>query len=258
MKAYTLIVCAIICLTSEKCYGKSKPKPSCHYPPSQWCKTLEIAIECKVQKQCLELNATKPDPAVPKVVVGLYYESLCPGCRGFLVRQLFPTWVMLMDIMDVELVPFGNAQEEEHAGKYEFQCQHGAEECQGNMIETCIMNVTDDAAFPIIFCMESSSDVLSAAQPCLQLYAPSVKWETVMSCVKGDLGNKLMHENALNTNALTPPHQYVPWVTINGQHTEDLQDKAMSSLFSLVCSTYKGGKPPACTGALKKLDRSYC
>ncbi|KAJ8408358.1 hypothetical protein AAFF_G00257720 [Aldrovandia affinis] len=243
----------------KECQCKKKPKPKpCAYPPSQWCKTLEIAIECKVQKQCLELNATKPDPVVPKVLVGMYYESLCPGCRAFLVGALFPTWVLLSDIMDVELVPFGNAVESGSEGKYVFECQHGEPECQGNMIETCIMELVEDMAFPIIFCMESSSDVLGSAQACLQLYAPTVTWETIMTCVKGDQGNKLMHANAQMTNALTPAHTYVPWVTFDGVHTDDLESRAMSSLFTLVCSLYKGGKPPACTGALKKLDRSFC
>ncbi|KAJ8278689.1 hypothetical protein COCON_G00057550 [Conger conger] len=260
MKVPAFFVVLVFCATFEKCFCKKPkpPKPSCGYPPSLWCKTLEIATECKVLKQCMELNATRPNPAVPKVEVALYYESLCPGCRAFLVEQIFPTWVMLNDIMDVRLVPFGNAVETQHLEKYEFQCQHGEPECLGNMLETCIMKLVGDMGFLIIFCMEAAADVLTAAQPCVQLYAPSVKWEAIMTCAKGDQGMQLMHENAEKTKALNPPHEYVPWVTINGEHTEELQDKAMSSLFTLVCSLYKGGKPPACTGALKKLDRSFC
>lgn len=51
---------------------------------------------------------------------------------------------------------------------------------------------------------------------CAGLHDPQLNWDAVMTCVNGDFGNKLMHQNALMTNALKPPHQYVPWVTING------------------------------------------
>ncbi|KAJ8383324.1 hypothetical protein AAFF_G00221840 [Aldrovandia affinis] len=233
-------------------------KPSCGYPLSEWCTTQEIARECGVEEHCLQRNATRPSRAEPLVDVGLYYESLCPGCRQFLTQQLFPTWIMLRDIMDVQLVPYGNAQESFDGKKYHFTCQHGEDECLGNMIETCVLNLAASTAYQIIYCMESSFDVLKAAQLCVELNAPSIKWESIMDCVKGDQGNKLMHENAQKTEALNPPHKYVPWVTINGEHTDDLQNKAMSSLFNLVCSLFKGPKPVACTGASQKLDRSYC
>lgn len=114
--------------------------------------------------------------------------------------------------------------------------------------KACLLNMTK-SAFPVIFCMESSRGVIKSANAvcspaslpaldqshifldrftvmchllpaffpqCVEIYAPELDWDTIMKCVNGDLGNQLMHQNALKTKALQPPHQYVPWVTING------------------------------------------
>ncbi|XP_030289487.1 gamma-interferon-inducible lysosomal thiol reductase [Sparus aurata] len=256
MKQSGLFVVFLLLCFDRRSSG-SHPKPSCRYPPSQWCRSLEIAIECRVQKQCMEVNATGPNKSVPPVSVTLYYESLCPACRVFISQQLFPTWTILHDIMTVTLVPYGNAKELPSANS-PFTCQHGEPECRGNMIEACIIHLTGHSAFQIIHCMESAADVLNAVQPCLQLYAPSVSWSTVDSCVKGGLGNQLMRDNAAMTRALNPAHTHVPWVTFNGEYTEENEDKAMSSLFHLVCQLYKGVKPPACTGAPVRLNRGFC
>ncbi|CAB1421897.1 unnamed protein product [Pleuronectes platessa] len=258
MKLPALLPVFLLLCSESRGSEASHPKPpACRYPPSQWCRSLEIAIECKVQKQCMELNATRPNRAVPPVSVSLYYETLCPACRLFITQQLFPTWTMLQDIMAVTLVPYGNAKEVS-SGNSPYTCQHGEPECKGNLIEACIINITRHSALQIISCMESAANVLNAAQPCLQLYAPSVSWASVDSCVKTGLGDRLMHTNAVMTRALNPPHTHVPWVTFNGEYTEENEDKAMSSLFQLVCQLYKGVKPPVCTGAPVKLNRSFC
>ena len=36
-----------------------------------------------------------------------------------------------------------------------------------------------------------------------------------------------------------PPHTFVPWIVVNGEHSEELQRRAMEDLVGLVCSLYK-------------------
>ncbi|XP_046719002.1 gamma-interferon-inducible lysosomal thiol reductase-like [Silurus meridionalis] len=213
------------------------------------------AERCGVLEQCVKVNSSK---SADLVNVTLYYESLCPDCQVFLAIQLMPTFIMLRDIITLELVPFGNAEEKQVGDKYEFTCQHGPDECLGNMIETCMLNKLRLAAYPVIYCMEAAVDVVKAAESCLALFSPETKFGDIMSCVNGDEGNQLMHQNAKKTASLQPPHQYVPWITINGEHTEELQNKAMNSLFLLVCSLYKGDAPPACSLGQKGVKMSYC
>ncbi|XP_077580425.1 gamma-interferon-inducible lysosomal thiol reductase-like [Stigmatopora nigra] len=227
---------------------------SCPYPPSRWCSTLDTAVQCGVLKHCLQSNLTKLHQTEEPVKMEVFYESLCPDCIMYITQVLYPTWVLLQDILSVHLVPFGNAQESHNGTKYIFKCQHGEQECLGNTIQACLLNMSDNA-FLITFCMEASTDVIAAAKTCVQLYSPELSWDHLMTCVNGDLGNQLMHQNAVRTNSLDPPHQFVPWLTINGEHTEDLQKKAITSLFPLICSMYKGIKPVVCGGSGRQLLR---
>ncbi|XP_078411981.1 gamma-interferon-inducible lysosomal thiol reductase-like isoform X1 [Cetorhinus maximus] len=176
------------------------------------------------------------------VQISLFYETSCPDCRDFVVNQLCPTWFRLKEVVNITLIPFGNAEEIREGQNWQFRCQHGETECQGNIIQTCMMHYLKNATsyMPVICCMESASSVLTEAQRCLQVHEPTVFWDTINSCVNGDQGNELMHQNAQMTNELDPPHNYVPWVLINEEHSEDLQHQAETDLFNLLCRTYIG------------------
>merc|ERR1712166_1270236 len=78
-----------------------------------------------------------------KVVIDLYYESQCPACRS----QIATNFDKAMNtkgfgkMAHVTLHPYGNARESAASnGGWTFQCQHGAVECQYNLMEVCALD----------------------------------------------------------------------------------------------------------------------
>ena len=65
-----------------------------------------------------------------------------------------------------------------------------------------------------------------------------LNYTKIDACTKGQLGNQLQHINAVRTDTLEPPRQYVPWLTVNGQHTDELRKQAEEDLIGLICSFY--------------------
>ena len=105
-------------------------------------------------------------------------------------------------------------------------------------------------SFPFIHCFEENTEKSEDPQPAeiAEKCAKSlgIDYSPIETCVSGPQGNSLEHQMAVKTNALKPQHQYVPWVTLNGKHTEKLQREAENNLLKLVCKYYTGPKPSAC------------
>jgi len=82
-----------------------------------------------------------------------------------------------------------------------------------------------------------------------------------MTCMKGPAGNALEHKQALQIEALSPPHTYVPYVVADGVHTDAIQNAAGDNLLGYVCQNYKGAhKAAACDQAfeLSTEDKEVC
>lgn len=205
------------------------------------------------------------DGGESSVQLELYYEALCPGCTKFVTTQLYPTWKKLHEygILSVFLYPFGNARETRLPnGTYQYNCQHGEEECRGNIIEACIIKGANNDAnifMPTIACIEdnvqSGKPVEDAFDVCVGFFMAKKSGSGVRECADGPEGIRLMHKIAVRTNQLEPPHNYVPWLTFNGIHREDYNDEAMSNLLGLVCDLYKGtSKPKICVKSFHPND----
>ncbi|KAI4353053.1 hypothetical protein L6164_002031 [Bauhinia variegata] len=181
-----------------------------------------------------------------KVNVSLYYETLCPGCEHFIVNDLANLFKMkdLMAIINLHLVPYGNAKMDYHKN---IVCQHGPHECYYNNIEACALDAWPlEKSFPFIFCVETrlqqqfDEKIWVACSKNLKL-DPKI----IQSCYENGHGNQLILKNANETAGLKPPHEYVPWVTVNNK---PLYEK-IDTLISEICNAYKGqGKPKSCKG----------
>eukprot|EP00808_Paulinella_micropora_P028858 g32536.t1 len=105
--------------------------------------------------------------------------------------------------------------------------------------------------FPFILCLEQSTTpgVSTVAQKCAA--SNGIDWKVIDACagdtpqygVDGD-GNKLMHSFAQKTNNLDPPHQFTPWVVLNGSPLTQTQLEL--PLTAIVCKAYAGDKPAGC------------
>lgn len=193
--------------------------------------------------------------------------------------QLNSTLAELGDIIDFKYYAWGNAYvttrkcrfkpypknrecwcdqvngQEEDAFSGDWKCQHGDEECEGNAIVNCASELAGGAekAFPFLYCFEVDSygdpEYLSECAKSAGLSAKDLK-----ECATGTQGKALSEEAAKRTCALDPPHEYVPWPLVDGEHvcgssalaSDNGDDDALHcNLISIVCDHYKGTKRPA-------------
>jgi len=200
-------------------------------------------------------------------------ESYCPGCESYTTTEVAPALAAVGEIMDFMVWPYGNANEKQNAdGTWTYTCQHGVNECIGNMWEACAIeynNVTLNDAhktpkwFSFFNCMEASNQagVQSVAQSCAS--KGGLDWSVINTCAGSNPavgtaadGNPIMHQIALKTNSLIPPHQWTPWVVING--TPLTESQLDLSLIKLVCQAYTGTPPAGCGKYLKANSEQIC
>ena len=194
-----------------------------------------------------------------KVSVELYYESQCPGCRQMITTSFAEAYQAegFLEMADITLVPYGNAHGID-------SCQHGVEECEYNMVESCALNLITDglAQFNFINCIEqndtsrkTSGDYDGNIDLCTAASGTDAYNSAIKTCYKGTEGQEYETVMMNETDALSPSHSYVPWVVGQGVHSDEVQNEVTSSLLSYVCSNYKGSnKSPDCPNATNFLQ----
>ncbi|CAL5210788.1 unnamed protein product [Lathyrus oleraceus] len=169
------------------------------------------------------------------VHVSLYYESLCPYSKDFILKSL-QNFIKLdvMSVVSLRLVPYGNAATSQNGT---VSCQHGPDECYYNIIEACAIEAWSmKLSLPFIFCVENglfTSKTPNLWQSCSNLLRLDPK--TIQNCYSSGHGNELHISNGKETNGLNPPLTHTPWLVVNGQNVVANDDLAI-----YVCNAYKG------------------
>ncbi|KAJ4459608.1 putative Gamma-interferon-inducible lysosomal thiol reductase [Paratrimastix pyriformis] len=185
-----------------------------------------------------------------KVVVEVAIESLCPDCRDVITGSIWEAFRAdgLLDIMDLRLYPYGNAKQQldQSTGLWKFTCQHGEKECQGNLMQTCAINIVQNMTvlFPWFWCMERSTSPIDFAPRCASQFG--IPWAPIQSCVSSPQGNAWEHQMGAWTDNLSPAHTEVPWFVVNGAHDETTNQRCAENLIGVVCGLYQGPKPAGC------------
>ncbi|RUS84450.1 hypothetical protein EGW08_007834 [Elysia chlorotica] len=126
--------------------------------------------------------------------------------------------------------------------EWAFECQHGVKECWGNLLETCVIHHYPNTTqhLNIIQCIEEDFVITMGYdwKDTLRKCSDGVDVAKITACTQGKEGNALEHQVALRTG----PHDYVPWILIDGKQDAG----ALNNLLASVCKAYKGTPPKEC------------
>lgn len=176
-----------------------------------------------------------------KVVnVHLFYETKCPDCIEFINGTLAPMWrnKEMKGFLNITMNPYGNAMSLPVANvstgykwwhpvtsqgewSYVHLCQHGVDECLGNLIQTCAISLTNQENYmEFVFCMAEKPNwsIEKSSYECMTQH--NIDHDQVKDCVESPQGNKLFADYGKITGAVQG-RQGTPWVLINGKSLDN-------------------------------------
>lgn len=172
-----------------------------------------------------------------------------PGCEHFILTNLWPAFADLgSEVMNLTVIPFGNAKIDKDAETVE--CQHGRGECDANTYELCAIEMTNhhvEDYLPFLVCNAKTLPSGFHAGPfdpkvfesCAHI--AGLWWEALHVCHETP---SLAWQVNLKASKASPDHPYVPYVLLNGSELAEGVD-----FKSEICRLYKeqGGSHPKCS-----------
>ncbi|XP_074038747.1 gamma-interferon-inducible lysosomal thiol reductase-like protein [Leptinotarsa decemlineata] len=168
------------------------------------------------------------------VTISVYYESLCPDSVKFFKEQLGITHDSFEGKVEVDLIPFGNANFTKEDGNYTFTCQHGELECHGNKVHSCALKLgTGSNGTQFVMCAMNSSDASDDKNLKKCASEHNIEWESIQECVNSEEGDEWLAEYGNRTYSVKPKISFIPTIIFNNIYKEPLQNIALKNLHDI-------------------------
>lgn len=208
------------------------------------------------------LSAT--DARTSKVRVEIFYEALCPFCERLFNASFRKIWedAEFRERVDLTLLPFGNARVtgrrrleagylfwHPDASNPTVRCQHGEQECLGNEIQSCAIDLigTREAA-SLVLCMAGQNvqgyGIEKASYECMEEL--HIDRDKVKQCLGSRRSSRMTIRHGRRSTRRSLKRKYVPWVMMNGRH-EELDEE--HDLVRPLCAAMRSPKPALCSQA---------
>ncbi|XP_057670593.1 GILT-like protein 1 [Diorhabda carinulata] len=201
-----------------------------------------------------------------KVNVTVYYESLCPFAKKFIVTQLYPALQgNLSEYVNLELIPYGKSVTKEIGGNLTFTCHHGNVECYGNLIQVCSRILIDvgknssNLGFNqkylwLVKCfmenISTSSTKKDLQDSFLHCSNDSVLIGTqqtiLVNCTDGSFGMSLLEHYGNLTDQFQKPLNNVPTIVYNNKFDKADSGESEKNFIRVLCRKITWTKPNEC------------
>ncbi|XP_075223920.1 gamma-interferon-inducible lysosomal thiol reductase-like [Lycorma delicatula] len=171
------------------------------------------------------------------VQISVFYETLCGDSRHFIVDELKPAWDKFGSALDIQFIPFGKAHSNSDGS---FVCQHGPNECRGNLIDSCVLSKLPKGGAQVKYVADRMEQPSSSDDE-VQKHAEEagVSWSDVISCTNAVVGRNLQLEAERETKTRTPGPKFVPTVIFNNVYNQQLQTEIQRGGFDrILCQNF--------------------
>ncbi|CAG9821397.1 unnamed protein product [Phaedon cochleariae] len=201
---------------------------------------------------------------IKRVNVTVYYETLCPFAKAFIVKQLHPVLEgNLSNYINLNMIPYGKAVTTQYSnGTFTFECHHKAVECYGNKIQACALTIINSGkntenlgynkdTIDFIACLMNDLTPQSTREEVDTSVGSCIDAETaplLKSCASMPFGEQYLAYLGILTRRFQRPLGNVPTIVYNEKFSKTESDSSEKDFQKTLCSKL-GKNTGACSGS---------